>query len=57
MKTYKNIDTGESWTADEIREIYEAEESLKEQYSTFEQYLEYLLELGKQKTGGIIENS
>ena len=55
MKTYKSIDTGESWTADEIREIYEAEESLKEQYSTFEQYLEYLLELGKQKTGGIIE--
>ena len=52
---YRNIDTNEIWTADEIREIYEAEESLKEQYGTFEQYLEYLLTIGGQKIGGVVE--
>lgn len=52
---YKNFDTGELWTEEEIREEYEAEESLKENHETFEDYLEYLLGLGRQRVGGIIE--
>lgn len=52
---YKNFDTGELWTEEEIREEYEAEESLRENHETFEAYLEHLLDLGRQKCGGIVE--
>ena len=52
---YKNFDTGELWTEEEIREEYNAEEGLAESYGTFEDYLEYLLSLGMQKVGGIVE--
>lgn len=55
MKKYQNFDTGEIWTADEIREIYEAEGSLLEQFPAFEDYLEHLLDLGRARTGGIVE--
>lgn len=50
----KNFDTGELWTRDEIEEIYNAEESLSEEYGTFDEYLEHLLDLGRQKAGGVI---
>ena len=55
MKTYQNFDTGEIWTEDEIRKEYEAEESLLEQYPTFENYMEHMLSQGRAKTGGIVE--
>jgi len=52
---YRNFDTNELWTEKEIKEAYEAEESLKENYGTFAEYLEHLLDLGRQRIGGIIE--
>ena len=52
---YMNFDTGEVWTEEEIKEVYEAEYELHEQYPTFEEYLEHLIDLGKQKVGGIVE--
>ena len=52
---YRNFDTGEIWTEEEIREAYECESDLQENYETFEEYLEYLLHLGKQAIGGIVE--
>lgn len=52
---YISIDTNEVWTEEEIREIYDSEESLKEQYETFDDYMEWLLDLGRQRSGGIVE--
>lgn len=55
MKKYMNFDTGEVWTEDELREVYEGIPELIDDYPAFEDYLEYLLDLGRQKVGGIIE--
>lgn len=55
MKQYMNFDTGEIWTEDEIREVYEGIPGCIDDYPTFEDYLEYLLDLGRQKVGGIVE--
>ena len=55
MKEYKNIDTNEIWTEDEIRYEYNHEAELQEQYSTFEEYMDHLLDLGRQKIGGLVE--
>lgn len=61
MKAYKNLDTGEIWTEDEIfgevKLIYEGEPSLTDEYPTFEEYLDHLLDLGRQGIGGLIEVS
>lgn len=53
--TYRNIDTNEIWTREEIEEIYNSEESLQEEYGTFDEYLEHLLDLGRQRIGGVVE--
>jgi len=50
MKQYRNLDTGEIWTEDEIKKIYESEYNLREAYSTFAEYMNYLL-----NQGGIVE--
>lgn len=55
MKQYRNIDTNEIWTEDEIKEIYESEFNLREAYPTFAEYMDYLLDLGKKSEGGIEE--
>ena len=55
MKKYMNFDTEEVWTEDEIREVYDGIPECIDDYPTFENYLEYLLNLGRQKVGGIIE--
>lgn len=55
MKEYKNLDTGEIWTEEEIRFEYDHDQNLQETYSSFEKCLEHLLDLGKQKIGGIEE--
>lgn len=52
---YMDFDTGEVWTEEEIQEVYKAEYELREQYPTFDDYLEHLIDLGKQKVGGIVE--
>lgn len=52
---YKNFDTNELWTREEIEAGYNSEPDLIDKYPTFEEYLEYLLDLGRQRVGGIIE--
>lgn len=63
MRTFMNIDTGELWTEDEIRrayadfqtEIVGEDEDDGNEYPTFASYLEHLLSMGQQRTGGIAE--
>ena len=54
MRMYRNFDTGEIFTEEEVREAYElfSEETPDE---TFEIYMERMLEQGRQKTGGLEE--
>ena len=54
---YKNIVTGEIWEESEIRESFEQFKYEMEGWEekTFDEYMDYLLDLGKQKTGGIVE--
>lgn len=54
-KMYRNFDTGELWSEEEIKDIFEHEDELYEKYSSFEEYMDYLLDLGRSRTGGIIE--
>lgn len=59
MKQYRNIDTNEIWTEDEIRDEYESifstDSEFAEKYPTFEDNLEHMLDLGRQRVGGIVE--
>lgn len=55
MRTFKNFDTNETWTEDEIRKTYESESVLSEAFPTFEEYVDFLLDLGKRFEGGIVE--
>lgn len=55
MRVFKNFDTNEIWTEDEIRETYESESILVEAYPTFDEYVDFLLDLGKKFEGGIVE--
>lgn len=55
MKKYICFDTGETWTEAEIQEEYNANPDLIANYPSFADYLESLLALGRQKSGGIVE--
>lgn len=63
MKTYMNINTGETWTEEEIRKSYEdfydeiagESEDGANEFPTFASYLEHLLSMGRQRTGGVAE--
>lgn len=55
MRVFKNFDTGDIWTEDEIRSTYNSEYALTEAYPTFEAYLAWLLDLGRQFSGGLTE--
>ena len=52
---YMDFDTGEMCSENEIKEVFETEPDLVSNYSSFENYLECLLNLGHQRVGGIIE--
>lgn len=54
MKRYEDFDTGETYTLEEIKDIYKqfADEM---DYPNFDAYFEYQLDLGRQKIGGYIE--
>lgn len=52
---YKNFDTGELWTREEIEAEYNRSPELAEVHGTFDDYLDFLLDLGKQKVGGVVE--
>ena len=56
MKTYRDINTGEVWTEDEIRKAFEAfRYEMKETYDSFEEYMDEMLRLGRDKVGGLVE--
>lgn len=59
MKRYRSLDTGEIWTEDEIRDEYESifsnDSEFAEKYPTFEDNMEHMLDLGRQRAGGIEE--
>lgn len=52
---YKNFDTNELWTREEIEATYNSDPDLIDKYPTFEECLEYLLDLGRQRVGGVVE--
>ena len=54
MTIYMDFDTGEKYTLDELKVIYHQQED-EMQYDSFEDYLEKMLDLGRQKIGGLIE--
>lgn len=52
---YKDFDTGELWSKEELEEAYNQAWEVHEEFPTFEEYFEYQLDLGRQRVGGIIE--
>lgn len=54
MTIYMDFDTGEKYTLDELNTIYNQQED-EMQYDGFEDYLEKMLDLGRQKIGGLVE--
>ncbi len=56
MKYYRNIDTGEIWTEDEIRKEYNDFKS-EMPYTDFEDYMNEMLREGREKVGGLMEVS
>lgn len=54
MKKYLVLVTGEIWTEEEIEQAYnQFKEEMK--YSSFEDYMEHMIQLGKYREGGFIE--
>ena len=54
MKKYLVLATGEIWTEEEIEQAYnQFREEMK--YSSFEDYMEQMIQLGKYREGGFIE--
>lgn len=54
MTIYMDFDTGEEYTLDELNATYKQFEN-EMQYDSFEDYLEKMLDLGRQKIGGLVE--
>ena len=53
---YRNIDTGEIWTLEEVKEAYEDFKSeISDETNSFEDYLDDLLDMGRRKEGGLEE--
>lgn len=54
-RTFLNFDTGETWTESEIIEAFFSESELSESFRTADNYIEFLMKQGQEKTGGIVE--
>ena len=52
---YRDFDTNGLWSREEIEETFNAEPSLYEKYESVDEYIDFLLALGRDKTGGIVE--
>lgn len=53
---YMLLDTGDLYTLDEIRKAYDDfKDEMDQKYVDFEEYLDMLLDLGRQRIGGFIE--
>ena len=59
MKVYKDFDSGEIWTEEEFRECYEAfkDELDTPSIDSFEEYLDWMLLIGRYREGGLVEIS
>lgn len=55
MKTYRDIDTGEIWTEEEIHLAFAAFRHEMKDYDSFEDYLDTQLAAGRAGTGGLVE--
>lgn len=61
MKKYRNIDTGEIWTEEEVKESFEQfrdeiiDDAGNPKYSSYEEYIEEMLNQGRQKIAGLEE--
>ena len=54
MKKYLVFDTGEVWTEEEIEQAYDQfKEEMK--YNSFDEYMDHMIQLGKNREGGLIE--
>lgn len=53
-KMYKEFDTGEVYTLEELEEAFE---QFKDEmaYTTFDEYMEEMLRQGREKVGGLVE--
>lgn len=54
---YMNIETGEIFSEEEVRKLYEQfswEDDLRK-YNDFSEYLDHMLELGRNRQGGLVE--
>lgn len=54
MKKYRNIDTGEIWTEDEIKEQFEMFKD-EMQYDSLDDYMDSMLSKGRQRITGFEE--
>ena len=54
MKKYMDFNSGEIWTEEEVKEAY-SDFRDEMQYDSYEDYIEAMLALGAQKTGGLVE--
>lgn len=54
MKIYMNFDTGEVFTEDELRNLYGMYRD-EMRHNTFEEYMDYMLLMGRDRTGGLVE--
>lgn len=58
MKLYKNIDTNEIWTLEEIKDSYESVKyEISDEPEEFEDYLDDLLQKGYAGQGGLVETN
>lgn len=61
MKKYRNLDTGEIWTEEEVKESFEQfkdeiiDDAGNPKYSSYEEYMEEMLSQGRQRIGGLEE--
>jgi len=56
VRLFKNFDTGETWTLEEVKDSYKAfRYEMRNDHSTFEGYLENLLNMGRAGQGGLVE--
>ena len=54
MKKYLVLTTGEVWTEEEIEQAYnQFKEEMK--YNSFDEYMDQMIQLGKNREGGFIE--
>ena len=54
MKKYMDFNSGEIWTEEELREAYD-DFCSEMPYESYDDYIETMLALGAQKTGGLVE--